>query len=196
MEMRLSDRNGLNDALVRGILERYPRVIAATLNKAVQNAQKAVRHAEETQLTLTKPFLKQSTQYEPARSRMGMNMVATVGILDRVKFTPQLVDSEDRFPFNKYIAVPVNVRRKPKGGIPENLRPLALIGKPGFYRRRLSNGNWGMFGNYQGHTTLLYVLKPKTHYNHQYLNFDGAVEDSILREDFARMITEALQRII
>jgi hypothetical protein len=188
--------HGLYWQLSTKMVKQYPRVVASVINKSAIKAMHAVRDAERTEMHLTRNFLTMSTQYEAARSKQREAMHATVGILDRVKYANILVDGGTKTPSrSSHIAVPVKVRRLGSGKIAPSLLPNAVKNKKGFYKATIK-GVYGIWGTWNGHLTLLYALKKKTHYRRApYLHFDRAVLKSVRSNDFEGMLAESMARL-
>jgi hypothetical protein len=173
---------------------RLPRALASSLNKMVAQTRADLVAAERNELTLTRSFVPNSTQFEAARSAGGLNTFAEVGILERVKFAERLIEGGTRAPErSQYIAVPIGA--KSNGRVSRGMRPSVILSKPGYFI--FDNNGKPVIAKRMRDDSIkvMYALKRKTEYDEApYLDFDAVVERSASQHDFEEILVSALER--
>ena len=173
---------------------RLPRALASSLNKMVAQTRADLVAAERNELTLTRSFVPNSTQFEAARSAGGLNTFAEVGILERVKFAERLIEGGTRAPErSQYIAVPIGA--KSNGRVSRGMRTSVILSKPGYFI--FDNNGKPVIAKRMRDDSIkvMYALKRKTEYDEApYLDFDAVVERSASQHDFEEILVSALER--
>lgn len=187
-------QDNFTQALNSAVRARLPRAIASSLNKMVAQTRADLVAAERNELTITRSFVPNSTQFEAARSAGGLNTSAEVGILNRVKFAERLIEGGTRAPErSKYIAVPIGA--KSGGRVSRGMRPSVILSKPGYFIFD-HNGKAVIAKRMRDDSIkVMYALKRKTEYDEApYLDFDAVVERSVSQHDFEEILVSALER--
>lgn len=173
---------------------RLPRAVASSLNKIAAQTRADLVAAERNELTLTRSFVPNSTQFEAARSAGGLNTFAEVGILERVKFAERLIEGGTRAPErSQYIAVPIGA--KSNGRVSRGMRPSVILSKPGYFI--FDNNGKPVIAKRMRDDSIkvMYALKRKTEYDEApYLDFNAVVERSASQHDFEEILVSALER--
>lgn len=173
---------------------RLPRAVASSLNKIAAQTRADLVAAERNELTLTRSFVPNSTQFEAARSAGGLNTFAEVGILERVKFAERFIEGGTRAPErSQYIAVPIGA--KSNGRVSRGMRPSVILSKPGYFI--FDNNGKPVIAKHMRDDSIkvMYALKRKTEYDEApYLDFDAVVERSASQHDFEEILVSALER--
>jgi len=186
--------NGLTRNLSSEFQRALPKATASVLNKITFESMHDVKSYIAGNLHTTRPFLKNSTQVEPARSSQ---LTASVGLLDRVTFGERLVVGGTRTPLShNYIAVPVEARRGASGGITKAQRPSVILAKKGYFVKEV-NGVKGIWFAKNGAIKLVFILKPQTDYTKApYLPWETLVEQSAAQHDYEPLLIAAILKAL
>ena len=194
MSLVILFQDNFTQNLNSAVRSRLPRALASSLNKIAAQTRADLVAAERNELTLTRSFVPNSTQFEAARSAGGLNTFAEVGILERVKFAERLIEGGTRAPErSQYIAVPIGA--KSNGRVSRGLRPSVILSKPGYFI--FDNNGKPVIAKRMRDDSIkvMYALKRKTEYDEApYLDFDAVVERSASQHDFEEILVSALER--
>ena len=194
MSLVILFQDNFTQNLNSAVRSRLPRALASSLNKIAAQTRADLVAAERNELTLTRSFVPNSTQFEAARSAGGLNTFAEVGILERVKFAERLIEGGTRAPErSQYIAVPIGA--KSNGRVSRGMRPSVILSKPGYFI--FDNNGKPVIAKRMRDDSIkvMYALKRKTEYDEApYLDFDAVVERSASQHDFEEILVSALER--
>ena len=178
----------------RELQRAVPKAIEKSLNKVAFDAMRALKRDIPSEVHTTNKFLQNSVAVNKATSS---HLRSEVGIMNRVKFAELLVDGGERDPISsKYICIPVGAKGA-NGRAKRGKKPRDLLSKPREYFIRTIHGKKGIWGIWNGHISLMYLLVPKADYDNQpYINWKADVQRSAHTSNYQRIYMDELSRLL
>jgi hypothetical protein len=170
------------------------KAIAKSLTHVAAESMKDLKIQAQTDLHLTRPFIKKSIQYDAANVS---NMKSEVGIVRDVYFADLLVKGGERSPRSKYVAVPVKAKGA-NGRAKKSMSPEKILNKRGYFLRTIHGvkGIWYCTTRML-YPKLMYVLVLRTEYDKApYLDWERTVINAVARSDFEGKFMENIQRAL
>lgn len=187
-------QNPMNLLVMSREMQRaVPKAIDAAINSVAFDSQRALKANIPREVHTTNSFLKSSVAVNKAKNS---SHKAEVGIMDRVKFAELLVEGGDRDPLNsKYIAVPIGARGA-NGRAKKTRKPRAILSQPGYFVATI-HGRKGIWGSWQGHLSLMYLLVPKTEYEqYPYIHWERDVQQAAQASNYEQVYMQKLSSFL